>query len=219
MNTPVLIIGGGGHTKVLIDVIRLRLIPMLGILDAETAKTGTEISGVRVIGDDNAISDFDPERILLVNGVGSIRRPHARIAVSEKFRAMGFRFATIIHPSSIIASEVTIGEGAQIMAGAVVQPGVTIGANTIVNTHASIDHDCQIGENVHLAPNVTLSGGVVVGNDVHIGTGAVIIQGIIIGKNSVIGAGSVVIDNVPNDTEVVGSPARTLRKTSVAEGA
>lgn len=214
MNLPVLIVGGGGHAKVIIEVLRLRAITILGIIDTDAAKLGTEVSGIRIIGDDKAISGYKPETLLLVNGIGSVRLPKIRMAVFETFKAKGYTFATIIHPSSIMAADVVLGEGAQIMAGVVIQPGCIIGADVIVNTRASVDHDCIIGDNVHIAPGVTLSGGVKVGNGAHIGTGATVIQGVVIGKNCVIAAGSVVIDNMPSDTEVAGVPAKKIVKTT-----
>jgi sugar O-acyltransferase (sialic acid O-acetyltransferase NeuD family) len=129
-------------------------------------------------------------------------------AVFEKFKGKGFTFATIVHPSAVVASDVALGEGAQIMAGAIIQPGSRIGMNTIVNTKASVDHDCLIGDHVHLSPGVTLSGDVRIYNGVHIGTGATVIQGITIGANSLVGAGSVVIADVPSEIRVLGAPAR-----------
>jgi sugar O-acyltransferase (sialic acid O-acetyltransferase NeuD family) len=214
MNLPVLIVGGGGHAKVLIEALRLCSITILGIIDADAAKIGIEVSGIRIIGDDKVTSGYKPETILLVNGIGSVRLPKIRTAVFEKFKATGFTFATIIHPSAVVASDVVLGEGAQIMAGVVIQPGCIIGADTIVNTRASIDHDCKIGDHVHLAPGVVLSGGVKVGTGVHIGTGTTVIQGVSIGENCLVGAGSVIVNDIPSDAEVMGVPAKKMNKNS-----
>jgi sugar O-acyltransferase (sialic acid O-acetyltransferase NeuD family) len=214
MNLPVLIIGGGGHAKVLIEALRLRSVTILGIIDADYSKIGTEVSGIRVIGDDSVLSAHTPEALHLVNGIGSVHVPKLRMTVFEKCKATGFTFATVIHPSAVVASDVVLDEGAQIMAGAVIQPGCTIGSNTIVNTNASVDHDCVIGNHVHLSPGVTLSGGVTIGDTVHVGSGATVIQGVTIGKNSFVGAGSVVVTNIPGNAEVMGVPAKKLIKNS-----
>jgi UDP-perosamine 4-acetyltransferase len=208
MNVPVLVVGGGGHAKVLIEMLRLRSVRIIGIVEADPDMLGIEVLGVRVIGDDKVISEYKPASLLLVNGIGSVRQPKARTAVFEKFKGKGFTFATIVHPSAVVASDVALGEGAQIMAGAIIQPGSRIGMNTIVNTKASVDHDCLIGDHVHLSPGVTLSGDVRIYNGVHIGTGATVIQGITIGANSLVGAGSVVIADVPSEIRVLGAPAR-----------
>ncbi|OGW33616.1 MAG: sugar acetyltransferase [Nitrospirae bacterium GWC2_56_14] len=208
MNLPVLIVGGGGHAKVLIEALRLSSAAILGIIDADPAKIGTDVLGIHVIGDDTVISQYAPDSIRLVNALGSVHLPKARKAVFEKFKEKGFTFATIVHPSAVVASDAALGEGAQIMAGAIIQPGSRIGMNTIVNTKASVDHDCLIGDHVHLSPGVTLSGDVRIDNGVHIGTGATVIQGITIGANSLVGAGSVVIADVPAEIRVLGAPAR-----------
>jgi len=214
MNLPVLIVGGGGHAKVLIEALRLQSIKILGIIDADATKIGADVSGIRVIGDDEAISGYKTSDIFLVNGIGSVHIPKMKIDVFEKFKAKGFTFSTIIHPSAVVASDVALGEGSQIMAGVVIQPGCTIGADTIVNTRASIDHDCQIGDHVHIAPGVTLSGGVRVGDGSHIGTGATVIQGVTIGRNSLVGAGSVVVNDISGDIEVRGIPAKQVGKNT-----
>jgi len=209
MNTPVLIIGGGGHAKVLIDSLRLCSVPILGIIDADPSKAGGECSGIRIIGGDESIKSYDPRTVQLVNAVGSVRQPKVRTAIYQKFKVMGFTFSRVIHPSAIVASDCFLGEGVQIMAGVVIQPGVTIGNNALVNTRATIDHDCRIGDHAHISPGVTLSGGVIVGNGVHIGAGATVIQGVTIGAQSVIGAGSMVIDNIPGNVMAYGVPAKS----------
>jgi UDP-perosamine 4-acetyltransferase len=208
MNLPVIILGGGGHAKVLIEALKTSKRTILGITDADPAKHNMLIMGIPVLGDDGAVLHHLPGSIRLVNGMGSVNVPRARTALFEKFKSKGYAFVTVVHPSAVIASDVALGEGAQIMAGAVIQPGSTIGMNTIVNTKASVDHDCSIGDHVHISPGVTLSGDIRVADEVHLGTGATVIQGIRIGRNSLIGAGSVVVTDVPENTEYAGVPAR-----------
>ena len=181
---------------------------IIGITEADPTKLGTEVLGVRVIGDDKTISKHAPDTLLLVNGIGSVKLPKARKAVFEIYKAKGFTFATIVHPSAVVAPDVVLGEGCQIMAGAIIQPGSRIGMNVIVNTKASVDHDCIISDHVHISPGATLSGGVTIGRMAHIGAGATIIQRIRIGDNCLVFAGSVVIDDVPTETQVLGVPAR-----------
>ncbi len=215
MRLPVLIIGGGGHAKVLIEALRLRMIEILGIVDAEPSLKGGNIAGIPVLGDDSIIDRYQPGQTTLVNAIGSVGIPWRRREVFERFKAKGFTFFTVIHPSSIIASDAELGEGTQIMAGAVVQTGSRIGRDSIVNTRASVDHDCTIGDHVHLAPGVTLSGDIRIGDTSHIGTGATLIQGITIGRRSLIGAGSVVIRDLPGNGEYIGVPARrSIKKMS-----
>ena len=104
MNLPVLIVGGGGHAKVLIDTLRLRSVQIIGITEADPTKLGTEVLGVCVIGDDKTISEHAPGTLLLVNGIGSVNLPKARKAVFEKYKGKGYTFATVVHPSAVVAS-------------------------------------------------------------------------------------------------------------------
>jgi UDP-perosamine 4-acetyltransferase len=163
-----------------------------GIVDADRAKHGSQILGVPVIGDDDAVFQRGAANVTLANGIGSVSVPTLRREVHDRFVARGFTFRTLVHPSAVVAPDVALGAGAQIMAGAVVQPSVRIGADVIVNTHASIDHDCVIGDHAHIAPGATLSGNVTVGAETHIGAGATVVQGASIGSTCLIRAGSLV---------------------------
>lgn len=210
MNLPVIVLGGGGHAKVLIEALLLQRIEVLGYTDPdESLKTAF---GLRRLGDDQAILEYDPEELKLVNGIGSVASTSSRKRIYDRFRMKGYRFQTVTHPSAVIASDVRINEGAQIMAGAVVQPGSSLGANAIINTGALVDHDCTIEAHAHIAPGAVLSGNVRVEQGAHVGTGATIIQGVVIGERSIIGAGSVVLEDVPSSVTVVGTPGKIIRR-------
>lgn len=208
MNLPVIILGCGGHAKVLISTLLLLRREILGYVEPDEGRGA--VFGLSRLGDDKAILKYDPNELSLVNGVGSISSPVLRKNLYEHFRNKGYCFESVVHPSSIVSSDVRLDEGVQIMAGAVVQPGSCMGTNSIVNTGALIDHDCEIGAHVHIAPGAVLSGNVRIANEVHVGTGAVIIQGLVIGAKSVIGAGSVVINDVPAGVTIVGIPGRII---------
>ncbi len=190
MSQPVIVLGGGGHGRVLIEALELLKLNILGIADREPEKL-TAIKH-KVLGSDEAILKYAPDSVHLVNGLGSIGDTTARRQVFEYFHQKGYSFLKVVHPSAIVAKDVRIGEGAQIMAGAVVQTGSQIGMNAVINTRASIDHDCLIGDHVFVAPGVTLSGSVTVGLRSHIGTGAVVIQGMRIGPDTLVKAGDVI---------------------------
>ena len=194
----------------LLDALSLTGRKVLGICLADPSRIGEAIRGVPVLCTDDEMVRFGCDAVELVNGIGSVGSTDVRASLFRKFRSLGYRFSTIIHPSAIIASDVTLEEGVQVMAGAIVQTGSRIGLNSIVNTRVSLDHDCVIGADAHLAPGVTLSGGVKVGDGVHIGTAATVIQGIEIGRNSIIGAGSVVLRDVGEGVTVFGIPARQV---------
>ncbi len=117
-----------------------------------------------------------------------------------------------IHPSAVISASVKMGEGVMIAANATLNPLVTLGRGVICNTSSSIDHECAVGDFCHIAPGAVLCGNVQVGRSTFIGANSVIKQGIVIGNNVTIGAGTVVIKDIPDNTTVVGNPAKTLVK-------
>lgn len=208
MSLPIIILGAGGHAKVMIDALLASSAVIAGVVDPDLTLTGTNILGVPVLGGDDVVNKFPPSQVQLVNGLGSVGLPVKRQQLFERFKGLGYNFATVVHPSAVVASDVVLGEGAQVMAGAVIQPGCRIGLNSIVNTRASVDHDCIIGDHVHIAPGVTLSGGIAVGTCSHIGTGATVIQGISIGNGGLVAAGSVVTRDISDGLMVRGVPAR-----------
>ncbi len=194
----VVVMGGGGHAKVLIDVLRRRGIAIADILDADEMKTGSTVLGIKVSGTDRMLDAYAAGHVWLVNGVGSVTRPDARAALYERLVGRGYEFLTVTHPSAVIADDVGLAAGVQIMASAVIQPGTEIGRNTIINTSASVDHDCRIGAHAHIAPGVVMCGNVVVGEGSHIGSGAIIVQGVTVGAGCMVKAGALVAANVPD---------------------
>jgi len=142
-------------------------------------------------------------------------RGRQRIDIGRRLAGYGLQPTTIVHRSAYVATDVTVGAGCQILAGATVASQTTLGAWTIVNTAASIDHDCVADEGVHIAPGATVTGCVRIGPAAMIGAGAVIAPRVTIGADAVVGAGSVVLEDVRPGTVVVGSPARFLRKITL----
>ena len=205
---PVILIGAGGHAKVLLDLLAQLGRTVLFVTDRNARSHGHKLGSVEVRGHDELIFDFDPTQVHLVNAVGSIGPPFLRRDIYQRFRARGYEFDTLIHPSAFVSKSARIEAGVQIMAGAVIQTSCWIGENSLINTRASVDHDCVIGPHAHIGPGVTLSGDVRVDHTVHIGTGATVIQGIHIGREAMIAAGAAVVTNVPAGDRVAGVPAR-----------
>jgi len=199
---PAIVLGTGGHAKVVADMLLANGITILGFTTPDPEAKSPHV-GYKVLGSDEIISDFSPQEVSLVNGIGSLPGDNMRYTIAAKIRNLGYKFHTLIHPSAIISPDVSLAEGVQIMAGAVVQPGVEIGLDTIINTGSLIDHDCKIGTSCHVAPGVVCSGGVKVGNNTHIGTGTSVIQNISIGENSVIAAGSVLYRDIPSNVHFI----------------
>lgn len=205
---PVIIVGAGGHGRVLADALLAARTEVLGFIDADPRLTGMSFLGLRVLGGDEVLAASRQDEVQLVLGVGSVGLPTTRRVLGEKLSSQGWRFATVVHPRAIVAPGAQLADGAQVMAGSVVQTGASVGVCAIVNTGALVDHDCEIGRFTHIAPGVTLSGGVVVGEGSHIGTGAVIIQGVRLGARTIVAAGAVVINDDPGEATLMGVPAR-----------
>ena len=139
----------------------------------------------------------------------TIGNPHGRVrmALSEKLKAEGLRCTPAIHPHSFIESNVEIGEGCQIHAGAIIGAEARLGRQCIVNTNASVDHECVLADGVEIAPGATLCGLVHVGTNGWICAGATVLPGRTVHDDAVVGAGAVVIADVPSGMTVVGVPA------------
>lgn len=187
---PLILIGAGGHARVLQELAQAAGRQFLGVCDPKLASQGeTTWHGLPVMGDDEALTGIDPASVGLVNGLGQLVGGKIRRALHDRLRTAGFTFPTLVHPAAWVASSATLADSVQVMAGAIIQPDGCIGSNVIINTRASIDHDCTIGQHVHIAPGATLCGGVQVGDGAFIGAGAVIIQGLRVGAGAVVGAG------------------------------
>jgi sugar O-acyltransferase (sialic acid O-acetyltransferase NeuD family) len=209
---PVIVIGCGGHSKVLLDTLKALNIQILGAVDADPSKNGSKILGISVMGSDDWLLKHPPTNVRLVNGLGGVSSTRIRKEIFEKFKKRGYSFLTLIHPSAWVGSEVVLGEGAQIMAGARVQPGCQIGLNSLINTGATVDHDCELGDHIHIAPGATLCGYVKIGSSSVIGSGSTLIQQIQLGPETLIGAGSLVIDSFEmGRIKAFGSPAREVK--------
>lgn len=188
---PLVILGAGGHAKVLHAIAVLTGRTLLGVCDPQLAAQGlTEWRGVPVLGCDAALQRLNGQMIGLVNGIGHLPGNTRREQIYLRQRQAGFRFPALVHPSAVIDGSVRLGDGVQVMAGAVVQPDSIIGDNTLVNTGANIDHDCILGDHVHIAPGATLCGNVVIDSGAFVGAGATILPGVRIGTRAVVGAGT-----------------------------
>lgn len=205
---PFVLLGAGGHARVLLALARAAGLPLLGVCDPVLQAEGCgQWEGLQVLGGDDALDGHGPEHVGLMLGVGQLAGSTVRARLYGIWSARGYAFPPLVHPAAWVASDVALPDGVQIMAGAVVQPGSVLGRNTIVNTHASIDHDCRIGAGVHVAPGAVLCGSVDVGDGAFVGAGAVLIQGVRVGPGAIVGAGVTLVRDLESGT-VVGPPNR-----------
>ncbi len=209
MALPIIVLGGGGHAKVVIATLLMQGRQMIGYSSLE--QNGQPILGVSRLGGDEVIFQFGIDEVRLANGIGAVEYSSLRAEIYEQLSGKEYVFEKVIHPSAVVASDIQLDDGVQIMARAVVQPGTQIGINSIINTGASIDHDCVVGCHVHIAPGAILCGKVRIEDGAYIGAGATIIQGRSVGARSIVGAGAVVLENVPPNVTVAGIPARVIK--------
>ncbi|WP_018693927.1 acetyltransferase [Algicola sagamiensis] len=207
-----ILLGAGGHANVVGEIALLVGFEVIGFIDPNTPQNMEGLFGWRCLGDDTVLNQYNPKEVILINGIGSLPKDkRIRETVFQHGREMGFQFATLVHPKSVVSSYATLGEGVQVMAGAMINPYSQIGENTVVNTGAVVEHDSQIGRHCHIAPRAVLCGNAITEEHVHIGAGSTVIQNITIRKNAVIGAGCAVTRNIEPD--VVVYPARPWVKS------
>lgn len=197
----VLVIGAGGHGKVVADILQTKGVVVLGFLDDNPATWGTTVLGLPVFGAIELHASIPADGIAM--GIGSNR---ARRQIVARFSSLGWINA--IHPSATIAHSVSLGMGITIAPHVVLAPATHIGDFAIINTAATVDHDCSIGSYAHIAPGSHLAGGVSVGEGALLGVGTSVIPGCTIGAWSTVGAGAAVVKDIPPNTVAKGIPAR-----------
>lgn len=203
----VYVVGAGGHGSVVIDALLRMEVRVAGIVDPRLAPDSA-IFGVPVVGGDAWLDQCDPAKVLLANGVGRTPHESARQELFERLERRGFGFIAVRHPSAEVGRDATLGDGSQVMAGAVVQCRARIGRNTVINTRASVDHDCTVGDHAFVGPGATLCGDVSIGSGAFLGAGAIVLPGVAVGERAVVGAGAVVARPVADGVRVRGVPAR-----------
>jgi UDP-perosamine 4-acetyltransferase len=211
----VLIIGAGGHGKVVLDILRASAVHRpIGFLDADPALTGSTLSGLPVLGQINQLPKLKLKAQGAVVAIGDNR---ARARYGELLRQQGWDLINAIHPRATVSPTATLGANIVIAAGAVVAADAQVADHVIVNTSAVVDHECRIGRAVHICPAAALAGRVTVGEMAFIGLGSRIIQCLTVGSHAVVGAGAVVIADIPDLATVVGIPARVIKTTQIAQ--
>lgn len=161
-----------------------------GFKEWRSANVGRPVQFAVAIGGEHGVARMDRHLYLLRHGLTPRR---------------------LIHHSSFVAANAHLGEGCQVLANATVCARAILGTQVIVNSGANIDHECRLGDGVHIGPGATLAGAVLVDDYAFVGAGATVLPRVTIGAHSIVGAGSVVTSDVPNNTVVVGVPAKAVR--------
>lgn len=209
----VVVLGAGGHARVVVECIDKQEYEIVGYLDKDNSCVGEIIEGIPIIGQDSSPNYWKAAGIEgCIIGIGHVGNYKIRNRLFDIYHAEGFSMINAIHKTSCISSSVIIGKGNAIMPGVVINSNAKIGNNAIINSGAIIEHDVVIGDGVHIAPGCTVCGATSIGNNTFIGAGSTIIQGLQIGANSIIGAGSVVITDIPDNVIAVGNPVRIIKR-------
>ncbi len=197
--SDVIIIGAGGHAKVIADIVLKNGDTLLGFLDDN--KEGVVIGEYSVIGKiDDVVNYSEKAEVIIGIGSNSIRK-----SISEKY---DLKWYTAIHPSAQIGIDVKIGKGTCIMANAVVNSSADVGDHCIINTGAIVEHDCTVSDYVHLSPNATLCGTVNIGALCHVGAGAIVRNNLNVCAGVVVGMGASVVKNIDVCGTYIGVPAK-----------
>lgn len=199
---PLIVLGAGGHARVLADTLRQCNRNVLGVTDIDPDKNET-LYGFEVLGNDEYILGKENDQIRLINGIGAIPYHEHRWNLEQKFKTLGYIFESVISLHANISSQAMVSSGVQIMAGAVVQAGVELERGVVVNTGSLIDHDCILQSDSWISPGVTICGDVIIESRAYIGAGSTILQGVSIGAGAIVGAGSVITKSISAGERIV----------------
>ncbi|WP_322805532.1 acetyltransferase [Thermanaerothrix sp.] len=196
--TAVVLYGGGGHGKVLIELIQaLGMYRLVGIIDDGLA-AGNQVLGVPVLGGAEILPHLYQQGVrLAVNGVGGIGRPEVRWRVFEILLQAGLTCPALVHPAAYVERSAQLDGGVQVLPQAYLSSAVKVGFGTVINAGVVVSHDCVLGRCVNLSPGALLAGGVQVEDFAQIGMGATINIGITIGRGARVGNGATVKADVP----------------------
>lgn len=186
---------------------------LVGFLDDDPKKHGTEYNGYPVLGSISAAADYPMCHFVIVLGnqrdLGLTKRVFDRLSLDVS------RFATLIHPTARVSRYTEIGPGTVVLHNCVITSNTRVGSHVLMLFGSHIGHDCIVDDYVVLAPNAVLAGGVCVREGCYIGANATILQKTKVGPRSCVGMGAAVFSDVEPNSTVVGNPARLL-KTPIA---
>jgi sugar O-acyltransferase (sialic acid O-acetyltransferase NeuD family) len=196
----IVIYGGGGHAKTLIDLVRAAgVYQLVGVVDDGLA-VGTDVLGLPVLGGAEKLTELAQQGVsLAVNAVGGIGNIASRLRVFEKIAQAGFTCPNLVHPSAWVEPSVRLEGGVQVLAKAYISSDSRIGFGTVINAGVVVSHDCQVGQVVNLSPGAMLAGGVVIEDHVQVGMAATLNINVHIGRGARIGNGATVKKDVPED--------------------
>lgn len=204
-----ILIGGGGHCKSVIDVAESAGYTILGILD-RSIPVGETVLEYMVLGNDDLIEPYLDRAEFLVT-VGQIKSPAIRIRLNKMVKDAGGKLATVIAPTAHVSKYASIGEGTVVMHQAVVNAGAQIGMGCIVNTFANIEHDVKLGDFCHVSTGAMVNGEAVIGEGTFIGSQSVVNQCVKVCNMTVVASGSVVHKDITDAGVYAGNPIKHIK--------
>ena len=208
MKKEIVLVGGGGHCKSVIDVIESEgSYSIAGIIDIKE-KLGQRILDYEIRWTDDQLVDLVGQYEYFLVTVGQIKKPDARIMLYEKIKECGGVMPVILSPRAHVSRHTRIGEGTVVMHHALVNADVSIGKNVILNTGCLLEHDVTVGDHCHISTKAVVNGGAHVADRVFVGSAAVLSQMISVGSDVVISSGSIVRKDIPDRALAFGNPAR-----------
>ncbi len=213
----VLILGAGGHGRVVLDILKQAgHHEAAGFLDNNADIQGRRVDGVPVLGAITELAELAAqahcEGVVIAIGDNGVRR-----GLAQQVDEAGLDLVNAIHPSAALARNATFGRNVVIAAGVVVCAHCQVGNSVILNTGCIVDYQTMIGEGCHICPGVRIAGRVKIEPGAFIGIGATIVPKVTVGCESIVGAGAVVIEDVPALATVVGVPARPVKLATASE--
>jgi UDP-perosamine 4-acetyltransferase len=209
--TDTLIIGAGGHGKVVLDILKSgdQYRP-IGFVDADPKLTGTRVCGLPVFGAIHLLSRLIREHRIgaAIIAIGDNR---ARASYAKAVDDARIPLINAIHKSAVLSPTAILGRNVVVAANAVICTETKVGDFSIINTAATVDHECELGIAVHICPGAHLAGRVRLDDNAFVGLGANVIQCLRIGSGAIIGAGAVVLSDIPAGATAVGVPARLIK--------
>lgn len=203
------LIGGGGHCKSVIDVAESAGYTILGILD-RPEEVGKKVLGYDVIGTDDDMAKYVDQAVFIVT-VGQIKSPDLRIKLHKMIEQAGGKLATIVAPTAHVSKYAQLGEGSVVMHQAVVNADAKIGKGCIVNTFANIEHDVVVGDYCHISTGAMVNGGATITDGTFLGSQSVVNQCVKIEQGGVIASLSVVNKDITEKGIYAGNPAKLIK--------
>lgn len=209
MNKNLILLGGGGHCRSVIDAACSAGFHIVGILDT-TENIGKSILNVKIIGDDSLINEYVESAMFIVT-VGSIKKTDLRIKLHNMVIDAGGKLATVIASTAYVSEYATIGDGSVILHNTCVNADVKIGKSCIINTLANIEHEVEIGDFTHVSTGAMINGACKIGNSVFIGSQSVLAQCVSIADYTIVSAGTFINKNILEKGVYAGNPMRKFR--------